>query len=287
VIEYYQDPRFSAFAMEHPGPDNRAGVMLVHGFTGTPVDMRPLARHLFDQGFDCHVPMHPGMGTDIANLATVTAGLWRKAALHRWAEHTGRYDRTVLIGYSMGGAAAIQMAAQSAPGLLILIAPFHRINDRRAPLLPVAKRVIKEFNLLGSMDFDNPNVRQWFKAALPGIDIDDPENQRKLREETGIASPVIDELRKFGALGRRDASKVTSPVAIIQGHQDHVVNPRHSRQLGDLFVHLQAYHEVPGDHLLPMDTLPSWPRVKSLVLDEIRLGLGGAPATGRENSGDA
>ena len=155
------------------------------------------------------------------------------------------------------------------------------------PLLPVAKRVIKEFNLLGSMDFDNPNVRQWFKAALPGIDIDDPENQRKLREETGIASPVIDELRKFGALGRRDASKVTSPVAIIQGHQDHVVNLRHSRQLGDLFVNLQAYHEVPGDHLLPMDTLPSWQRVRSLVLEEIRLGLGGAPTTGRENSGDA
>ncbi|MDQ3657451.1 MAG: alpha/beta fold hydrolase [Chloroflexota bacterium] len=269
MIEYYQQPQFQPFALEHPDDSgNRAGAMLVHGFTGTPADMRPLAEALFERSADCHVPMHPGMAADIANMNTMTADIWRENMLERWAEHTRRYARTVLIGYSMGGAAAVQMAAQTAPDLLILIAPFVRINDRRAIFLPLVKHMIKEFRLLGNLDFDNADVRLWFKAALPDLDLDDPETRRVVRDDTGIASPVIDELRKFGAMGRRDAPGVTAPVVVIQGHQDIVVNPRHTRDLLDHFPQLRAYHEVPGDHLITLDSLPSWSTVRSLVLAE-------------------
>jgi len=269
VIEYYQQPQFQPFSLEHPdNSSNRAGVMLVHGFTGTPADMRPLAEALHQHDVDCHVPMHPGMAADIANMKTMTAETWRGSILERWAEHTRRYQRSVLIGYSMGGAAALQMAFQTRPDLLILIAPFVRINDRRAIFLPLVKHMVKEFRLLGSLDFDDDGVRQWFRIALPGVDLDDPETRRTVRDESGIASPVIDELRKFGAMGRRDAPTVTAPVVVIQGHQDVVVNPRHTRDLVDSFQNLQAYHEIPGDHLITLDTVPSWPTVRSLVLGE-------------------
>lgn len=267
MIEYYQQTQFEPFALEHPETGkNRCGAMLVHGFTGSPADMRPLARLLYDHGADARVIAHPGMASDIANLARATASTWREASLERWVEHTRRYNRTILVGYSMGGAAAIQMAAQSAPDLLLLIAPFARINDRRAIFLPVLKHRIKEFRLLSRVDFDNPDVREWFEAAFPGLDLDDPETRRMVREDTGIATPALDELRKFGAMGSLDASKVTAPVVIIQGRQDTVVNPRHSRRLADRFPNLQAYHEFPGEHLLTLDTVKSWPTVRSLVL---------------------
>jgi esterase/lipase len=199
----------------------------------------------------------------------MTAAIWRKASLERWSEHTARYRQAVLVGYSMGGAAAIQMAARTTPGLLVLIAPFARINDRRAILLPLAKRVVKEFRLLADLDYEDPEVRQWFKAALPGLDINDPEIVRRVKEETGIAAPVIDELRKFGNQARREAPTVSSPVVVVQGHQDTVVHPRHTRQLIDQFQNLVAYHEVPGDHLLTLDTVASWPTVRDLVLGEV------------------
>ncbi|MBA2468350.1 MAG: alpha/beta fold hydrolase [Chloroflexia bacterium] len=269
VIDYYQQSQFQPFALEHPGADEgRLGAMLMHGFTGSPAEMRPLAQLLSDQGVNCHVPSHPGMAGDIANLATTTARMWREHALEQWSEHTSRYDRTLLIGYSMGGAAAVQMAAHVAPDLLILISPFFRINDRRAFILPLARHMIREFRLLGSLDFDDPHVREWFMAALPDLDLDDPETRRVVREESGIASPVIDELRKFGALGRRDATNVTAPVVVIQGHHDSVVNPRHTRESLDRFQRLQAYHEIPADHLITLDVRPSWPAVRDLVLDE-------------------
>lgn len=272
MIEYFSHPRFGAFSLEHPdGPETDRGVMLVHGFTGSPADMRPLATALFEAGYDCHVPMHPGMATDIANLNSMTAAIWRETSLERWREHTERYAKTVLIGYSMGGSAAIQMAAEQAPDLLLLIAPFTRINDRRARFLPIAKHMIREVRLLPDMDYSDPDVRQWFKAALPDLDIDDPEIARRIREETGIAAPVIDELRKFGALGLEAAGSVNCPVVVLQGHQDTVVHPRYTRQLIDRFSHLNAYHEVPGDHLLPLDTLPTWPVVRDLVLSEVAM----------------
>ncbi len=249
-------------------------MMLIHGFTGTPADMRPLAEALFERGVDCQVPMHPGMAADIANMNSMTAGVWRENMLDRWAEHTCRYARTVLIGYSMGAAAAMQMAAQTAPNLLILIAPFVRINDRRAIFLPLVKHLIKEFRLMGSLDFDNADVRLWFKAALPDLDLDDPETRRVVRDDTGIASPVIDELRKFGAMGRRAAPRVSAPVVVVQGHRDIVVNPRHTRELLDHFPQLRAYHEVPGDHLITLDSTPSWSIVRPLVLGEVEAVIG-------------
>ncbi len=275
MIEYYQQPQFQPFSLEQPDDSSdRPGVMLAHGFTGTPADMRPLAEALFEHGVNCHVPMHPGMAGDIANMNAMTAGLWRDNMLERWAEHTRRYRRSVLIGYSMGGAAALQMAVQAQPELLVLIAPFVRINDRRSIFLPLVKHMVKEFRLLGSLDFDDDGVRQWFRVALPGIDLDDPETRRTIRDESGIASPVIDELRKFSAMGRRDAPAVTAPVVVIQGHHDVVVNPRHTRELVDSFQNLQAYHEIPGDHLITLDTVPSWPGVRALVLGEAESVIG-------------
>jgi len=276
VIEFYQQPRFQPFSLEHPEPlPERTGAMLVHGFTGTPADVRALAEALYGRGVDCHVPLHPGHAADIANMNAMTARIWRENMLARWAAHTARYGRTMLVGYSMGGAAAIQMAAQTAPDLLILIAPLSRINDRRAVFLPIVKHVVKEFNLLGNLDFDSVDVRRWFRAAFPDLDLDDPEVRRAMRDDTGIASPVIDELRKFAAAGHREAPKVTCPVVVIQGHQDIVVNPRHTRVLIDRFTRLAAYHEVPGDHLITLDTLPSWPTIRDLVL------TGAEPVIGR------
>ncbi len=271
MLEYYQRPQFAPFALEHERHDpDRLGIMLVHGFTGSPADMRPLAETLFELGADCHAINVPGHGVDIANLQSMTASIWHDAVMAAWAEHSQRYRRSILIGYSMGGAAAIQMAASHAPELLILLAPFVRINDRRAVLLPVAGRLIKEVKLLADLDFENPVIRQWIKAALPDLEVDDPVIQRRLREETGIAGTVINELRKFGAAANRAAPRVTCPVVLLQGHQDFVVNPRDTRRLSDRFTNLQAYHEFPADHLLTLSTVPWWDRVRNLVIDETR-----------------
>lgn len=268
--EYYHRPQFAPFSLVHDDPaEPPVGVMLVHGFTGSPMDMRPLAKLLHERGADCHAIGLPGHGQDIANLQSMTATIWHNAVSAAWQDHTRRYTRTILIGYSMGGSAAIQIAASQAPDMMVLLAPFVRINDRRATFLPVAKHLMKDIKMLEKLDFENPVVRQWMETTLPGLQFDVPEIQRQLREESAVTANVINEVRKFGVAARRSASKVTCPVVVLQGHQDVVVNPRDTRNLCDRFPSMQAYHEMPADHLMSLDTVPWWPRVRSLVLYEI------------------
>lgn len=268
--EYYQRPQFAPFSLVHAEPvEQPVGVMLVHGFTGSPADMRPLAELLHERGADCHAIGLPGHGQDIANLQSMTARIWEDAVSTAWREHTSRYRRTILIGYSLGGAAAIRMAASKTPEMLVLLAPFVRINDRRAMLLPVAKGLMKDIKMLEGLDFESPVIRQWLETTLPDLEYEDPEIQRQLREESGVSARVINEIRKFGGSARNAAPEVTCPVVVLQGHQDVVVNPRDTRNLCDRFPSLQAYHEMPADHLLSLGTVPWWPRVRSLVLYEI------------------
>ena len=52
------------------------GALVLHGFTGSPVSMRPLAEALADAGFAVEMPRLPGHGTDAADLALTTWDDW-------------------------------------------------------------------------------------------------------------------------------------------------------------------------------------------------------------------
>ena len=102
---------------------------------------------------------------------------WLAAARAAWDEtRAGRQPRTTLIGFSMGGAVALRLAAEAglAPDQLILLAPHWKFADRRAVVLPVAKYFIREFKPFGRIDFDSPDMRRMLAELAPGADLDDP-----------------------------------------------------------------------------------------------------------------
>ena len=47
------------------GPD---GVLVLHGFTGSPHSMRPIAEQLANRGYTVELPLLPGHGTAITDL---------------------------------------------------------------------------------------------------------------------------------------------------------------------------------------------------------------------------
>src|SRR5436305_12482715 len=90
------------------GPD---GVLVVHGFTGNPQSMRPLAEAFAAAGFTVELPLLPGHGTSVEDMLPTRWSDWSGAAEMAYAELASRCDRVVVAGLSMGGTLTGWLAA--------------------------------------------------------------------------------------------------------------------------------------------------------------------------------
>lgn len=266
---WYQDAIHQPFALAH-GERNKAGALLVHGFTGSPADMRALGDVVHARGLDVHVMRLPGMAAEIDRLNDMTAEIWRDAVLRQWAAHRQRYELTMLVGYSMGGALSLLAAAEEPPDVSMLIAPLTRLKDRRAAFLPIAKYVTRGVRPYAGLKWDDPRVHEWFDRARPSMMTRHAEHQRVLRDETVYSSRMLDELRRLLVQTRRSVPKVTSPTIILQGIDDRVVLRRDTRALVARLGGPVIYRELAGDHYLPLPAFDGWSRLRGVIDGELR-----------------
>lgn len=267
MLDWYTQARYRPFTLVHDddGVPDRPGVLMIHGFTGTPDELRPTAQIAYDAGCDVEVIGLPGMGADIGRFREINGDAWLELVMASWNAFTTRFRRRVLLGYSLGAALAIHAAVARPPDELVLFAPLIRLADPKAALLPVAKLVIRELSPFKRMDFSRPSTRKMFEQTMPGLDIDDPAVQQAIRDEYVMPTDLLDECRKVGREAGRISRHVTVPATIIQGRPDRVVGHRNARWLADHLGGPVAYHELPGDHLIPFDSVKSWPEVRPIL----------------------
>ncbi len=243
-----------------------ARALLIHGYLGSPRDMLPLAQELAEAGVTTRAVLLPGFGDKSEDLGRVRADDWLAAARAAWEETRRGATHTTLIGFSMGGAVALRLGAETglAPDELILLAPHWRFADRRAVVLPIAKHVIRTFRPFGRPNFDDPETRLILAEIAPGADLDDPAVRHELRDAFSVPTHSLNELRRIGNAAGAAARRVSAPTTILQGEQDSTTLPRHSRTLAArIGAELQ---EFPGDHLIVDPNRPSWPVVRDAVL---------------------
>jgi carboxylesterase len=259
---FYADPEHQPFFF--PGGPSQA--LLIHGFLGSPRELRPLAQELAAAGVSARGVLLPGFGEHIDQLRHTKASQWAEAAREAWIETRAGAERTTLIGFSMGGAVALRLAAEAglAPDQLVLLAPHGKFADRRAAVLPVAKHVIREFKPFGRVDFDSPDMRRMLSELAPGADLDDPAVRHQLRNAATIPTSALDELRRVGLGAAAAAPRVGAPTTILQGLQDATTLPTYSRQLAKRMG--AELIEFPGDHLIVDPNRPSWQTVRDAVV---------------------
>jgi len=263
------------YALVHDA-EAAAGALLIHGFTGSPADMRAVADVVHAHGIDAQVMVLPGMAGEIDRLNQMTAKMWRDAVLERWRAHCNQYAQRILVGYSMGGALATLAAVDEPPDLLILIAPLSRIADRRAVFLPLAKYVMRGVRPYARLDWNNPHVHEWFQRTRPSIPTHDPLHQVVLTNEAIYSARMLAELRRLLAWSRRAMTKARMPVVIVQGTEDRLVLPGDTRKLVGKVGGPVRYEEIPGDHYLPLPAFGHWPGLKRILDDVLRMGTGPA-----------
>lgn len=80
------------------------GALVLHGFTGNPQSMRPLAEAFHAAGFQVEMPLLPGHGTTVEDMMCTGWDDWSAAAEAAYQALAARTDKVVVAGLSMGGA---------------------------------------------------------------------------------------------------------------------------------------------------------------------------------------
>lgn len=118
-------------------PGGRRGVLLVHGFTGSPAQMRLLGDYLHALGYTVYGPRLCGHGTTVEEMAQTGWRHWYSAVEDGYHILKTMCDEVVVAGLSMGALLAFNLAAEyPVRKVASLSAPVY-IADRRMPLLPV------------------------------------------------------------------------------------------------------------------------------------------------------
>ncbi|HEY4956214.1 MAG TPA: alpha/beta fold hydrolase, partial [Caldimonas sp.] len=93
-------------------PGGRAGVLLVHGLTGTPTEMRFVARGLHDAGFTVNAVQLAGHCGSADDLLATGWRDWYRSVEAAALELRAQVDHLFVAGLSMGALLALKLAVE-------------------------------------------------------------------------------------------------------------------------------------------------------------------------------
>lgn len=261
-------PRITAFDSEEYHEFTLDGdhpvAVLVHGFPGTPHEMRPFANALHREGWTVHAVLLPGFGPEINELPAARFEHWLDKVIATVAHYQRKKRPVMLVGFSMGGAISITAAAQTRPDALVLLAPFYRINHILWKILPVIQTIlptVKPFKAF-KPNFADPNFREAVTRFMPDIDLDDPATQKAVREFT-LPIRMFAQIRKAGIMAYQNAPQVTCPTLVIQGSEDELVTPSNTRTLTARLGTQAKWVTVKAPHELFRHDAPAWNSIET------------------------
>jgi carboxylesterase len=230
-------------------PRKGPAALCLHGFTGTPYEVAPLAHALSAAGFSVSAPFLAGHGSDAATLAATRWPDWfasAETAFHQLREASGAGPVAVL-GFSMGGLLALRMARlrpDDVSALVVLSAPLR--------LSPWQTAATKAWRRLPSF------FRRGRLALIPKRGGSDVTDQDVRRENPGLrVMPIagIAELVSLGDLVRRDLTFIKQPTLVVHGERDHTVAIQSSFELaGSLASDIVSRLWLPrSGHLVGVD----------------------------------
>lgn len=252
----YQTPDHAPFHWQN-GPH---AVLLIHGFPGTPAEMRRVGEIFAAEGWSVRGLLLPGFGAEFDRLGHQQHADWQ-AAVDAAVSDLRRENTTVLLaGNSFGGALALAAAATQPVNGVILFAPFWRLDSWLDRVYPLAERMLPRIRPFARANFGDPNFRMELTHFLTNVDLDDPAVQEQIRR-LELPTRVIGQVRRAGQIGYSAAGQVMAPVLIFQGRSDPLVKPRVTQRLAQQLPNLAGYVEVEGEHDLVRGRAAGWPVV--------------------------
>ena len=193
-----------AEAFSHRG--GTTGVLLCHGFTGSPQSLRPWAEYLAGAGLSVSLPRLPGHGTTWQEMARTRWEDWFAEADRAFEELRGWSEEIFVMGLSMGACLALRLAELHGPAVsgLVLVNPSVTADTRLFALAPVLKLLV---------------------PSLKGIASDIKKEQASELGYTRVPVKAAATLPGLWRTTKNHLGDVTQPVLVYRSTTDHVVGP--------------------------------------------------------------
>lgn len=200
-----ENPELDGRAFFWPGGSN--GVLLIHGFTATSIEIRPLADSFHRVGFSVAGPLLPGHGTSPEDLNSRRWEEWVAAADQAYQLLKSNCEHIIVGGESLGGLLTLYLASQH-PEIsgIMLYAPALKV--RRLWRTAFARFFMQTMAKKPSGNPPNPLPWQGYKV---------------------FPVKASYQLLRFQKLVSNRLQKVTQPALIIQGKKDRTIIPDSSR----------------------------------------------------------
>jgi carboxylesterase len=198
---------------------NKTGVLLIHGFTGTPKEMRWMGEYLNQQGLTCLGIRLNGHATDMEDMRRSRWTDWAASVEDGFHLLSRSVDRVFLVGLSMGGVLSLLMStrlAERVTGVVAMSTPFQLPNNYPLWALRLYSFFVR----------DNPKSREtpgasWFDKAAYAEHVSYPQNPMRSVVELKL---LLNEMQ--AAL-----SEISTPVLLIHSKDDPYVLPENMEKI--------------------------------------------------------
>jgi len=192
------------WSAEGHGSKKRVGVLLVHGFTGSPVSMRPWAEYLNKLGYAVSVPLLPGHGTRPEDLNLVKWKQWPDKVEEELNKLLVQCEKVFIAGLSMGGGTTLNVATRHSKKLagIILVNPMMHVRFVPPQVAWAISRFQKMRDSVGD-DIKKPGVTEHGYDSLPALG--------------------VYQLLKMLSFTRKRLHDVTAPLQLFHSVDDHTL----------------------------------------------------------------
>ncbi|MDI3328384.1 MAG: alpha/beta fold hydrolase [Alicyclobacillaceae bacterium] len=215
------------------------GILLIHGFTGSPLEMRPMGEWLAHRGYTVCGPALAGHGTTPEDMERTGWRDWLDSAREAYGALRSRCRKVVAAGLSMGGALALHLGADEPGGapdaVIAMCAPIY-LWDWRARLAPIVSSVYRFHREAGGTRYPD-EVRQYLGGyeATP----------------TRCVGDLLYLVRRV----KQRLPRIRVPALVLQARRDRTVRPESASyiftRLGSEDKELRWYEN--SDHILTVD----------------------------------
>lgn len=191
------------------------GVLVSHGFTGSPQSMRFLAEQLAEGGLTIRLPRLRGHGTTPEEMGSSSAEHWIRDLEAAFEELRSRCEKVFVTGLSMGGTLTLYIAGAYA--------------GQVAGIIPINAAIT-----LNSPDLAGLAFHPAAPPAVPGVGSDIKKPGVTELAYPVVPVPAVRQLYALMAVTRELLPRISCPALVITSREDHVVPPMN----GPLIVEL-------------------------------------------------